>query len=107
MFIRLSGTVTLLRTIRPYSYLGGNSHTPDLLPHGTWITLAGETRTEPDGSVLLRLSMKDAGGAWRTLLIARDDDFYGGTPPIRTAGSYGLRTDFMDVKFRDIRITQL
>lgn len=81
---------------------------PNLLPHATWLTLRMDTRTLPSGSVEIRLLMsKDGGITWDTVATASDDGSYGGTPPLTAPGLAGIRTDFMDVGFRNIRISEL
>jgi hypothetical protein len=78
---------------------------PNLIPHGEWIALTSDTETAADGSVTVTLSMQLPGGAWTTLLSATDTGKnYGGTPPI-ASGNDGIRTDFMDVSFKDFRVT--
>lgn len=79
---------------------------PDLLPHGFWISLRFEAVTNADGSVSLRL-YRGIGDSWSLIASAIDDGQYGGTPPITTSGFAGIRTDFMDVLFRDLRIQEL
>ncbi len=78
---------------------------PDLIPHDTWIGLRSEARNLVDGSVLLELSIEEPGSeSWQPLLSVHDDGSFGGTPPITAAGTAGIRTDFMDVLFRNFRI---
>lgn len=84
------------------------THNPNLLPHATWLTLRMDTRTLASGSVEIRLSLSQDGGAtWETVAAATDDGSYGGTPPLTLPGLCGIRTDFMDVGFKNIRISEL
>lgn len=77
---------------------------PNLLPHDEWIGLRSETVTNSDGSVAVRLYMQREGGAWTLLLEAVDDGKkYAGTPPIAGSHAVGIRTDFMDVQFKNYR----
>ncbi|HEX8946767.1 MAG TPA: hypothetical protein VF829_00940, partial [Candidatus Paceibacterota bacterium] len=80
----------------------------NLLPHNTWIGIRSETTTLADGTVRLRLYLKESNDAsWRVVLTAHDDGSYDGTPPILASGASGIRTDFMDVLFRAFRIDTL
>lgn len=99
--------------IFPGSYVQGEHI--NLLPHGEWIGLRADTFTSADGSVRITLFMKrEREAAWKKIAEALDSGQYGrpaegvaGTPPIAKAGHLGLRTDFMDVQFRNFRATAL
>ncbi len=80
---------------------------PNLLPHGEWIGLRATTVTDTDGSVSVTLFMqRDGASSWTELVAARDyDHIFGGTPPLTETGVDGIRTDFMDVLFRDFSVT--
>lgn len=80
----------------------------NILPHQKWLGLRSETVTNPDRSVTVRLYTKKEGDtSWKKLLEVRDDGRYGGTPPITGPGFIGLRTDFMDVSFENVRIENI
>ena len=70
---------------------------PSLLPAGRWVSMASTVRTEPDGSVRLRLLVRDEAGNWQQVVEAVDAG--AGGEPIREPGHAGLRADFMDVEF--------
>jgi len=79
----------------------------NLLPLGTWLGLRTEVTTLPDHAVRIVLSLDPAGtGHWQPVLSAVDDGRQFG-PAIVRKGSGGLRTDFMDVVFRDFRMHEL
>jgi hypothetical protein len=80
---------------------------PNLIPEGAWIGLRSAVTTDSRGSVTIRL-WTDVGrtGTWRLVATATDEDA-GGVKPISQAGLSGIRTDFMDVSFRDYRISDL
>ena len=81
---------------------------PNLLPHDGWIRLRGETVTNIDESVSVRLYMQDKEpGKWKLLVSARDNSQHEDTKPIVGANPIGIRTDFMDVQFRDIVMEKL
>lgn len=93
------------RRVFPGTYVAGSR--TNLLPHGEWIALRLDTITEADGSVRITLSMSrpvDAG--WEELLVAHDTGAAGG-PPFTGKGFIGFRTDFMDVRFTDWKISTL
>ena len=102
------GTYYTLAIAPVYPGTYNHATNPNLIPHDVWIGLASEAQNLPDGSVLLQLSIKEPGGnSWKPLLSVRDDGSFGGTPPIRAAGTAGIRTDFMDVLFRNFRVDTL
>lgn len=116
--IRVDGTAVIKKKYRGTYYtlsqapvFGGTYdriHDPDLLPHAAWLTLRMETRTLASGSVALRLFLsRDDGADWELVASATDDGTYGGTPPLTAPGLSGIRTDFMDVSFRNVRISEL
>ncbi|MHB8660413.1 MAG: hypothetical protein ACYC75_00520 [Minisyncoccota bacterium] len=80
---------------------------PNMLPHGEWIGLRATTITNSDGSVSITLFMqREDDSSWTKLLSARDHDHvFGGTPPLTASSVDGIRTDFMDVLFKNVRIT--
>jgi hypothetical protein len=88
----------------PGTYDSANE--PDLLPHDSWLGLRVETQTASDGSVSVTLYL-NRGAGWERLLSAKDAGEYGGTPPITGGGCLGIRTDFMDVSFRDFSAEEL
>jgi hypothetical protein len=84
-----------------YSVSSATGTSQNLLPHGHWIRLRADTKTNSDSSVSVTLSMMNPAdsGAWQQLLFVTDSGSYGGTAPITGARYVGIRTDFMDVKF--------
>lgn len=80
----------------------------NLLPHGAWLGLRAITETGASGAVAVRFYYRPAGAArWTLAAFATDRGQFGGTPPITERGAAGVRTDFMDVEFKDIRIEEL
>lgn len=85
----------------------GYRDTVNLIPHDEWLTLRDTTVTNADGSVTITLFMMSPGAdSWTELLSANDSGEYAGTPPLGT-GYAGIRTDFMDVDFRDYRLSEI
>jgi len=81
---------------------------PNLLPHESWLALKSVTETGVDGTVFVRLYMKASEESpWKLVASAADHGEWGGTPPILRDGQVGIRTDFMDVQFKNIRIEAL
>jgi hypothetical protein len=98
-----NGSYTTLaeKQVIPGTYSIGSN--VNLLPHGSWITLRGETVTNSDGSVTVRLYMKKAGESSFTKLLEAKDS----SNPITGSGYVGIRTDFMDVEFDNIKATKI
>lgn len=100
---KYKGTYTTLaeKTVFPGTYSIASN--VNLLPHNSWVTLRSETVTNSDGSVTVRLFMKKAGEtAFTKLLEAKDT-----SSPITGDGYIGIRTDFMDVEFDNVRATKI
>lgn len=76
-----------------------------MLPHQSWMGLRGESVTNTDGSVSVRLYMQ-TGSEWKKILETRDSGS-NGTPPITSAGFAGIRTDFMDIALDNIQIEKI
>ena len=68
---------------------------PNLIPTGRWIALDVSTRTNADGSVTIDVSVDG------TLVLEAVDNGRIGGAPYRDPGFVGIRTDFMDVDFRN------
>ncbi|HUQ30099.1 MAG TPA: hypothetical protein VM103_01110 [Candidatus Paceibacterota bacterium] len=116
--IRVDGSAVIKKkyrgtyyTLAQTPFLAGTYHpisNPTLLPHGVWIALRADTSTNSNGSVLITLYWKqNQTSPWTRLVSATDTGAYGNTPPITTAGVTGIRTDFMDVVFRDFLVQEL
>ena len=79
---------------------------PNLMPQNQWLGLRLRTTTNIDGTVDLNLMGDLTGnGDWVTLLNARDNGVGGST--LTSPGSGGIRTDYMDVKFKDFQIKKI
>jgi len=80
-----------------------STQSEDLLPDGEWIGIKDQVVTNANGSVTITLWMQLPGGAWQQLLQTTDagGTNVGGTPPITGAHYIGIRTDFMDVQFKN------
>lgn len=79
----------------------------NLLPQEVWFALRMETVTREDG-VHITLLMRDGDSdTWVELLSTVDDGRAYGTPRIEDAGAVGIRTDFMDVRFGEVRIEEI
>lgn len=78
---------------------------PSLLPENRWIGVRSEIQNLPDGSVRIDLYGDLKGdGQWVKILQALDQTEDGG---ILERGFTGIRTDFMDVEFRDFSVVPL
>ena len=78
----------------------------NLLPQGKWIGIRTEVQTISGNRVKIALSLDVNGNnQWQQVLVAIDDGRLGA--PILKQGSGGIRTDFMDVLFREYRMQDL
>lgn len=80
---------------------------PNLLPKNVWLGVRGEIKNQ-NGFVAIKLFVDTKeDGKWVEILEARDMDSSPNKEPIYDSGFSGIRTDFMDVEFKDFRITKI
>lgn len=75
---------------------------PTLLPREQWLTLRSEVTSGTGGSVLIDLYLAENDRPERLILRATDAGV-GGAP--FSGGRCGIRTDFMDVEFKDYAVS--
>ena len=100
------GTYYMMAEKELFSGLYDRDTNPSILPHGVWLSLQSETITNKDGSVTVSLFMREK-GTWKKILEAHDTGQYDNTPPLTDIAHIGIRTDFMDVQFRNFRIEEI
>lgn len=84
------------------------STNPTLLPKNTWIGIKSKLTTDAQGNVNIKMySDLDQSGKWNLLLETTDKPGQNGLSVINTAGFAGIRTDFMDVEFKEYRIEEI
>lgn len=76
------------------------------LPVHEWIGIRSVTETTNDGVAITLYLDPDLSGSWTKVLHAVDSGT-GARPPLTARGHVGIRTDFMDMAFDLIRITDL
>ncbi len=80
----------------------------NLIPLHQWIGMRSEVETLDDGTVLIRFFVdSDGSGNWRLVLQAQDSGNKYGAAPFTDAGYGGLRSDFMDVLFKNYSFQEL
>ncbi len=79
---------------------------PNLIPENTWIGLKSELENDGDDAVNIKLYIDDGTGEWKKVLEVTDEDEKYGAAPIFEKGYAGIRTDFMDVKFKGYHIEE-
>lgn len=76
---------------------------PSLLPKNVWIGMKIESEDDNRGRVHLKFYLDlDQSGRWTPILEAIDD----GRSAILKPGTGGLRSDFMDIEFKDFKIIE-
>ncbi|MFA9262417.1 MAG: hypothetical protein ACEQSB_03640 [Undibacterium sp.] len=116
--IRVDGTVVVKKkingeyfTLDQKAVLPGTydrKKNPNLLPVGKWIGVRSDVTTRADTAAIIKVYLDLAGdGKWELALTVTDTGKKYGGPVIEEAGYAGIRTDFMDVEFRDYRIDEL
>jgi hypothetical protein len=80
---------------------------PNLIPTNKWIGIKSEVTNIGNGTVLIRFYVDwDQNGNWQLLLEAKDAGSKYGKAPFLDKGHAGIRTDFMDVKFKNYLIKE-
>lgn len=79
---------------------------PNLIPKNNWLGIKSELENINDDVVRIRVFINDGRERWRLVAETQDvGEKYGG-PPFLNKGHTGIRTDFMDVTFRDYQINE-
>ncbi len=80
---------------------------PSLLPKNEWIGLKVETKNISENIAMISLSVDiDNSGTWKKVLEV-EENATAHEHPILTSGAGGIRSDFMDIKFRDYSMEPL
>lgn len=81
---------------------------PDILPKNVFMGLRTEVRNIAGGKVNVKVFMDIRGnGHWKQIISVDDEDGKYGGPVLRAADHAGIRTDFMDVEFKNYKIEEL
>jgi len=81
---------------------------PNLIPLNTWIGLKSEVININKDTVEIKLYIdREQKGDWQLVIQTQDKDDKYGKKPFFNEGYAGIRTDFMDVKFRDYSIREV
>ncbi|MFA6383676.1 MAG: hypothetical protein WCX17_04635 [Parcubacteria group bacterium] len=80
---------------------------PNLIPTNIWIGIRSVVTNIGNNTVYIRLYVDwEQNGNWQLLLEAKDREGAYGKDPFTKAGYAGIRTDFMDVKFKNYFIQE-
>lgn len=80
---------------------------PSLIPLNKWIGLKSEV-INLSGNIVIKLYIdKNSDGKWQMVLEAKDSADKFGKSPLLDSGYGGIRSDFMDVIFRDYSLIEL
>ena len=81
---------------------------PNLLPQNQWLGLRSEVQNTPSQQVLIKLFLdREANGNWHQIAEVTDDNSNFDGAAFTNPAHVGIRTDFMDVEFKDYSLTQL
>jgi hypothetical protein len=81
---------------------------PNLIPQNRWIGIRSELKDAGGNTVSIKLYIdKEEKGDWQLVLEAKDKGDKYGKSPFLEKGYAGIRTDFMDVRFRDFMLQKL
>jgi hypothetical protein len=93
-------TLAYVRGIYPGTY--NESSSPNLMPKNEWLGIRSEVKTLSDGAVNIKVFIdKGWRGQWELVAEATDRN-----SPVLGKGYGGIRTDFMDVKFDNYKISE-
>lgn len=81
---------------------------PNLLPLRTWMGIRSEVTDTWDGAVDIKLYVdQGAGQGWQLVLETKDQSDDHGKAPFLNKGYAGIRTDFMDARFKGYSISEI
>lgn len=104
---KYGGKYSTLATKQYVTYKYNKSNNPNSIPLEKWIGIKSIVKTE-NNITKISLYTKDlTSNDWSLSLEAIDDGKKYGSPMINSAGYAGIRTDFMDVEFKDYEIKSL
>ena len=84
------------------------SDNPNLLPQNTWLGIRSDLVNAEGGAVEIRLYLdREEKNDWQLILDAKDKGNDNGQAPFLNEGYAGIRTDFMDVKFKKYGIQKI
>lgn len=116
--IRVDGTAIIKKkknghyyTLSQQKVYEGTYHkelTPNLLPEGKWFGLRTDVKNLNFKEVELKVFIdKELTGNWEQIAQAKDDGLSFDGSSFINAGHPGIRTDFMDIEFKNYTIEQL
>ena len=80
----------------------------NLIPTNSWIGIKSGVTNGSGNSVNIKLYVDKSGdNNWELILDVSDKGNRYGKAPFLTDGYAGIRTDFMDVKFRDYKVSEI
>ena len=80
---------------------------PNLIPQDSWIGIKSEVNNTDDTTVDIKFYVdKGHNGDWQLVLETKDKNDKYGKAPFLEEGYAGIRTDFMDVTFKDYSIKE-
>jgi hypothetical protein len=105
--LRVDGNAVIKKKVNgKYCVLGMKPYGP--IPRNGWVGIRSRTQTMEHDMVRVTLSIKSGNETeWQPVLDAIDTGTQCGRALTGTAGHAGIRTDFMDVSFRDYRIQSI
>jgi hypothetical protein len=100
-----NGTYTTLASKQVFGTAGeyDRDDNPNLIPEGDWMRLKVRTANMSDGSVMISLYLDEENDGTFVKLLSVNDS----SSPLTSAGYSGIRTDYMDVSFDNLRIEKL
>jgi hypothetical protein len=105
---KIGGTYHTLASVQIFGKEGqyDRDDRPSLLPISKWMRLKTEVFNQSDGSVRIRLFLDRENDGSFVSILAADDKGVGGAP-LRGKGYGGIRSDFMDIEFDNLRLTAI
>ena len=102
---KINGTYFTMKQNEVFTGEYQKNTVPNLIPEQKWIGLKSEVENLNFKEVSIKLFIdKEANGKWEQIAEATDDGkSYNGSSFIN-AGHPGIRTDFMDIEFKDYKI---
>lgn len=104
---KINGEYTTLAQQKIFGGGYGRETNPNLLPKNKWLGLRSEVTNENNSVRIKLFGDLNQTGEWQKIIEVVDSKKLSGTEPIYNEGFQGIRTDFMDVEFKDFRVEKI
>jgi hypothetical protein len=104
---KINGRYITLAQEKIFDGIYARETSPNLLPKNKWLGIKSEVKNENNSVRIKLFGDLNETGEWQKILEVVDSKNISGSEPIYKEGFQGIRTDFMDVEFKDFRVEKI